>query len=61
MFDHKTYKDTGTILNFFEMEVPRELSDCLYSRYSIIEIIARHGISNTKEFVKLGKVYEAQE
>lgn len=61
LFDHRAYNDGGVSLNYFESELPSELTDCLYSHYSILEIIARHGLAATKEFVKLGRVYRAHD
>lgn len=59
LFDHRIYDDGGISLYYFELELPSELSECLYSCHSILEIIARHGLAATKEFVELGRVHEA--
>lgn len=59
LFDPKIYSAGGTSLNYFEEETPDILTNCSYAKYSILEIIARHGLSLTRDFIKLGKVYAA--
>jgi len=61
LFDHRTYNVAGVSLNYFELELPSDLEYCLYSSYSILEVIARHGLDATKKYIKLGRVYGVHE
>lgn len=59
LFDHRTYENDGVKLAFFEFEEPIELLNRSYRNYSILEVIARHGLDATKQYTKLGKVTES--